>query len=109
MDMESSVYRNNLAKLIKEKKVPIALVDDAVRRVLRKKFELGLFDDPYRFSNEEREQRELNNPEHLVAARAVAKKRIVLLKNENQMLPPSQHIKNNGVIGPMVKAIKGNH
>ncbi len=49
MDMESRSYTANLAKLVKEGKVPMALVDDAVRRILRKKFELGLFDDPFRF------------------------------------------------------------
>ena len=58
MDMESNAYRNNLAQLVAENKVPLSLVDDAVRRILRKKFELGLFDDPYRFSDLAREQAE---------------------------------------------------
>lgn len=109
MDMESRVYRNNLAQLVKENKVPIALVDEAVRRVLRKKFELGLFEDPFRFSNAEREQRELNNPEHAKAARDMAAKSIVLLKNDKQLLPLSKNTRTIAFIGPMVKSIKDNH
>jgi beta-glucosidase len=109
MDMESSAYRNNLAKLVKDKKVPMALIDEAVRRILHKKFELGLFDDPYKFSNPERERKELNNPEHLLAARDVAEKSIVLLKNENQVLPLSKETKTIAMIGPMVKSVKDNH
>lgn len=109
MDMESNSYRNNLAKLVADKKVPIALVDDAVRRILRKKFELGLFDDPYKFSNSEREQRELNNPEHREFAREIAKKSIVLLKNEKQTLPISRNTKTIAMIGPMAKVTKDNH
>ena len=82
MDMESGAYRNNLAELVKENRVLMEIVDEAVRRILRKKFELGLFDDPYKFSNEQREQKELNNPENTKAAREIAAKSVVLLKNE---------------------------
>ncbi|HRH46025.1 MAG TPA: beta-glucosidase BglX [Pyrinomonadaceae bacterium] len=109
MDMESSAYRNNLAQLVADKKVPIALIDDAVRRILYKKFELGLFDDPYKYSNPEREQKELNNPEHLEIARDVARKSIVLLKNEKQTLPLAKNTKTIAFIGPMVKSVKDNH
>lgn len=109
MDMESNSYRNNLAQLVKDKKVPIALVDDAVRRILRKKFELGLFDDPYKYSNSEREREQLSNPKHLKAARDVAKKSIVLLKNEKQLLPLSKDTGTIAFIGPMVKSVKDNH
>jgi len=108
MDMESRCYKNNLAQLVKDNKVPIALIDDAVRRILKKKFELGLFDDPYRFSNTEREQKALNDPEHTKAARLVAAKSIVLLKNENQLLPLSKSMKTIAFIGPLVKAVKQN-
>jgi beta-glucosidase len=52
LDMESNAYRQHLAELVTEGAVDLALVDDAVRRVLRKKFELGLFEGPYRYSNE---------------------------------------------------------
>jgi beta-glucosidase len=108
MDMESRNYKNNLAQLVKDKKVPIALIDDAVRRILTKKFELGLFDDPYKYCNAEREQRELNNPEHPKAARQIASKSIVLLKNINQLLPLSKNTQTIAVIGPLVKAQKQN-
>lgn len=108
MDMESRNYKNNLAQLVREKKVPITLIDDAVRRILRKKFELGLFDDPYRFCNAEREQQQLNNPVHDKAAREIAAKSIVLLKNENQLLPLSKSAKTIAFIGPLVKAVKQN-
>ncbi|PWA06762.1 beta-glucosidase BglX [Flavobacterium laiguense] len=109
MDMESNTYRYNLEKLVEENKVPIALVDDAVKRILRKKFELGLFDDPYKFCNPEREQRELNNPEHTKAAREIAAKSIVLLKNERDVLPLSKGLKTIAFIGPMVKSKRDNH
>src|SRR5690606_226053 len=86
MDMESRSYTTSLEKLLKEKKINIALIDDAVKRILRKKFEMGLFDDPYKFSNIERENAQRNNPEHLKIARDMAKKSIVLLKNEQNIL-----------------------
>lgn len=109
VDMESNSYRDHLAQLVKEKRVPITLVDDAVKRVLRKKFELGLFDDPFKFCNLEREQKELNNPEHTKIAREVATKSIVLLKNEGNILPLSKDLKTIAFIGPMVKPLRANH
>lgn len=108
MDMESNAYRYNLAQLVKEGRVSIDLVDDAVRRILRKKFELGLFDDPYKYSDGKREEKALNNPEHRKAAREMAEKSIVLLKNENQTLPISKSVKTIAFIGPMVKEYKAN-
>ncbi len=108
MDMESRNYKNNLASLVKENKVPVALIDDAVKRILQKKFELGLFDDPYRFCNAEREQAALNNPEHARIARQVAAKSIVLLKNNGQLLPLSKETRTIAFIGPLVKPIKQN-
>lgn len=104
MDMESRSYINNLATLVKDKKVPISLIDDAVRRILRKKFEMGLFDDPFRFCNEQREESTLNAAEHHKAAREVAVKSIVLLKNENNFLPLSKQVKNIALIGPLAKS-----
>jgi beta-glucosidase len=108
MDMESRSYKNNLAQLVKEKKVPIALVDDAVRRILRKKFEMGLFEDPYRFCNVEREKQELNNPAHKEVARDVSKRSIVLLKNQDSLLPLKKDTKNIALIGPFIKAVRDN-
>jgi beta-glucosidase len=108
MDMESRCYKNHLGQLVKDSKVPVSLIDDAVRRILRKKFELGLFDDPYRFLNAEREQRALSDPQHPKAAREIAAKSIVLLKNEGQLLPLSKTTKTIAFIGPLVKAVKQN-
>ncbi|SKA13669.1 beta-glucosidase BglX [Sediminibacterium ginsengisoli] len=103
MDMESHSYIDHLQKLVTDKKVSIALIDDAVSRILRKKFELGLFDDPFRFSNEAREKKIVNAPEHKAAARDMARKSIVLLKNENGLLPLSTD-KKIAVIGPLAKS-----
>ena len=108
MDMESRCYKDNLAQLVKDKKVSIELIDDAVKRILQKKFELGLFDDPFKFCNAEREQKEINNPEHSKIAREVAAKSIVLLKNKNHLLPLSQNTKTIAFIGPLVKEEKQN-
>jgi beta-glucosidase len=108
MDMESRCFKDHLAKLVTEKKVPMALIDDAVKRVLIKKFELGLFDDPFRFCNPERQQKALNNPEHAKVAREMASKSIVLLKNNNQLLPLSKSLKTIAFIGPLVKPLKQN-
>lgn len=109
MDMESNAYRNNLAELVKENKVPIAVVDEAVKRILRKKFELGLFDDPFKYCNQERQNVALFNPDHTKIARDMAKKSIVLLKNENNILPLSKATKTIAFIGPMVKPKRINH
>lgn len=103
MDMESRSYTANLAQLVKEGKVPVKLIDDAVRRILRKKFELGLFDDPYKFSNEDREKQAMNNPEFRIKARDVAKRSIVLLKNEGDILPLTKD-KKIAIIGPLAKS-----
>jgi beta-glucosidase len=108
MDMESRSYIHHLVKLVKEGKVALPLIDDAVKRILRKKFEMGLFDDPFRFCNKEREQQQWNNPAHLQAARQMAQKSIVLLKNENQLLPLSKNIKTIALVGPFIKSIKDN-
>lgn len=108
MDMESNAYRYHLADLVKEGKVPVELIDDAVKRILRKKFELGLFDDPYKYSDQKRADKALSNPEHRKAALDVAQKSIVLLKNENETLPLSKNLKTIAFIGPMVKEYKEN-
>ncbi|MDI9258451.1 beta-glucosidase BglX [Flavobacterium sedimenticola] len=109
MDMESNAYRYNLAQLVAENKVPVSVIDEAVKRILRKKFELGLFDDPFRYCNTERQNKALNNPENAKIAREVAAKSIVLLKNEQKVLPLSKEIKTIAFIGPMVKPKRINH
>ncbi|WP_394773691.1 glycoside hydrolase family 3 N-terminal domain-containing protein [Flavobacterium sp.] len=108
MDMESNAYRYHLAELVKEGKVSVDLIDDAVKRILRKKYELGLFDDPYKYSDEKRAEKALNNPENRKAALEVAQKSIVLLKNDNETLPLSKNLKTIAFIGPMVKEYKAN-
>lgn len=103
MDMASLAYRNELAGLVKDGVVPIAVVDEAVRRILRMKFILGLFEDPYRFCSEERESATLSKPEFRAAARDMARKSIVLMKNEDKTLPlpPGKKI---ALIGPLGNA-----
>ncbi len=101
MDMESNCYIETLADLVKSGAVDAELVDDAVRRVLRIKFRLGLFDDPYRYCDENREKEKVGSAEHLQLAREVARKSIVLLKNENNILPLPKTGKTIGVIGPL--------
>ncbi|HVV54168.1 MAG TPA: beta-glucosidase BglX [Mucilaginibacter sp.] len=106
MDMESRSYINNLAKLVADGKVPESMIDESVRRILRLKFELGLFDDPYKFINPQREKTMLNRPENVEFARDMARKSIVLLKNDHQLLPLSKNLKTIAMIGPLVKAKK---
>lgn len=101
MDMEGHAYRNHLAALARAGKVDMAQLDDAVRRVLAKKFELGLFDDPYRFSDVQRERQAMSDPSHRAAARDVARKSLVLLKNERTALPLARTLKRIAVVGPL--------
>lgn len=108
MDMESRSYIQHLAKLVREGKVKKSVIDDAVKRILKKKFEMGLFDDPFKFCNEEREKQQWNNAEHLEASRDMARKSIVLLKNEKQVLPITKQTKTIAVIGPFAKAVRDN-
>lgn len=87
IDMESYAYINHLQDLVESGAVSESLVDDAVRRILRAKYKLGLFEDPYRYCNEEREEALLYNEAHQEAVLDMAKKSIVLLKNEGNLLP----------------------
>ena len=104
MDMESRAYVYNLAKLVKEGKVEEKVLDDAVRRILRVKFQLGLFDDPYKYCDPEREERVIMSDEHMAIAREAAKKSIVLLKNDNAILPLKKEGQKIAVIGPLAKS-----
>jgi beta-glucosidase len=101
MDMESRGYVGHLAGLVKAGRVDAKLVDDAVRRILRVKFALGLFDDPYRYSDALREKQAIGRPAHVAAARDVARKSIVLLRNEGGLLPLDKAAKTIAVIGPL--------
>src|SRR5258705_11119757 len=110
MDMESRSYIQNLSKLVKEGRVKVNVIDDAVKRILKKKIELGLFDDPFRFCNKQRELQQWNNQEHLDAERDMARKSIGLLKNEGGLLPLGMNRSLQGktvaFIGPFIKGVK---
>lgn len=101
MDMQSGFYQRNLAKLVEEGKVSESRIDEAVANILRVKYQLGLFDDPFRYSSVEREETEIMKPENIDTARDMARKSIVLLKNENQILPIKDDVETIAVIGPL--------
>ena len=101
MDMESNLYIKKIKELVNSKKIDIKLLDDAVSRILRVKFELGLFDDPYRYLDEKREKETLYHPNNQKAVLEMAKKSIVLLKNENQLLPLKKEYQNIALIGSL--------
>jgi len=101
MDMQSGFFQKTLPKLVENKRIDEAMIDKAVRRVLKVKFQLGLFDDPYRYVSNEREANDIMRPDQLEAARDMAKRSVVLLRNEKQTLPISAKVKNIAVIGPM--------
>jgi len=104
MDMESFVYQKELQELVENGTVDEALIDDAVRRILTIKFKLGLFEDPYRYSNEQREKQVIYSEEHRQDARDIARKSIVLLKNENNLLPLSKKTRRIAVIGSLAES-----
>lgn len=101
MDMESRSFVTHLVDLVKEGRVEESVVDDAVRRILRVKFELGLFEDPYKYCSEAREKELLYNEKHMTDALDMAKRSIVLLKNENNLLPLNKNQKKIAVIGAL--------
>jgi beta-glucosidase len=101
MDMEANAYIEDLKSLVELGQVKEELINDAVRRILRIKFRLGLFDDPWKYCNEEREKSVLLSAENLAVAREVAKKSIVLLKNENNLLPLAKTGQKIAVIGEL--------
>lgn len=109
MDMESRAYMAELPDLVKEGKVDPKLIDDAAKRILVKKFEMGLFDDPYRFSSEKRQQEQTNNQENRKFGREFGSKSIVLLKNDKNILPLSRSVKTVALIGPFGKETSANH
>lgn len=100
MNMGGGLYKRHLAALVASGKVPMAHVDEAVRRVLRVKERLGLFDDPFRSLDLKREAREVRTPAALALARSAATRSIVLLKNEGDILPlrPGARV---ALIGPL--------
>ncbi|MBE99284.1 beta-glucosidase BglX [Flavobacterium coralii] len=101
MDMESYGYVQHLAELVREGRVSEETVNEAVRRILRVKFMLGLFDDPYKYCDETREQQTIGKKEFHDGVLDMAKKSIVLLKNDNNMLPLKKQGQKIAVIGAL--------
>ena len=101
VDMESYAYLEHLANLVKEGQVKETLIDDAVRRILRVKFELGLFDDPYKYCDEAYEKETVGKTAFQDGVLDVAKKSIVLLKNDSNILPLPKKGKKIALIGAL--------
>jgi beta-glucosidase len=102
VDMEGSAYIQNLAQLVDEGEVQESLINKAVRKVLELKYKLGLFDDPYKYSDLDREEEIVGNEMHHELSEDIAKESIVLLKNDNALLP-IKNVKNIALIGPLAK------
>lgn len=103
MDMVSGLFVKTLADAVKRGLVKEKTIDDACRRVLKVKQELGLFEDPYKYCNVERSKKDMFTPEHREQARSIAAETFVLLKNDNNTLP----LKKKGkiaLIGPLADA-----
>ena len=100
MDMVDAAYEKYLPQLVKSGKVPMSVLDEAVRRVLRIKFRAGLFDHPF-YTDAARERSDILTPENRQVARHLAEESLVLLKNENHLLPLPRSGKKIAVIGPL--------
>jgi len=101
MDMESYIYLNEIESLLKENRINIEQINDAVRRILKVKFELGLFEDPFKYCDEEREKKVTGSEEIRAGVLDMAKKSIVLLKNEGNILPLKKKGQKIALIGPL--------
>lgn len=101
MDMQGAVYYDHLGKQVKSGEVAMTQVDEAVRRVLRMKFALGLFDDPYRYSDVKRQKENILTAGHREAARRIARESMVLLKNDDSTLPLQKDNKRIALIGQL--------
>jgi len=104
MDMSSYKFVELLPKLVREGKVSEELVDNAVRNVLRLKQRAGLLDDPYRYFDDKREQDEILSKRNLKETKDIALKSMVLLKNDENILPINNTIKEIAIIGPFAKS-----
>ncbi len=103
MDMASGTYAGNLGKLVQDGRITAAQIDNAVRPILAIKFRLGLFDHPY--VDESRVQQVFNAPGHQQRARLAAERSLVLLRNENQLLPLKKNVASLAVIGPLADSV----
>jgi len=101
MDMVGGIYMKNLKKLLSERRVTEAQINNACKRILEAKYDLGLFEDPYRYNDAKREAATLTKKEYLDAATRIANKSMVLLKNSNNVLPLRKEQKI-AFVGPLV-------
>ena len=101
MNMTDGLYNRCLEKLVREKNIDMNEIDTSVERILRAKYALGLFEDPYRFLDNQRESREVRSASAMALARKAAASSMVLLKNANALLPLSKQTKRIALIGPL--------
>ncbi|HLR25466.1 MAG TPA: glycoside hydrolase family 3 N-terminal domain-containing protein, partial [Fodinibius sp.] len=106
MDMQSGLFLSKLPELVESGRVDSKQINQAVRRILATKFKLGLFEDPFRYIDAKREKEELLSKENRMAALKTAQESIVLLKNENALLPLDKKVKKLAVIGPLADSKK---
>ncbi len=103
MDMVGEGFLNTLKKSMQEGKVSLAQINKACERILIAKYQLGLFDDPYRYCNEQRSAKEVFTAANRAEARRIASQSFVLLKNNNHILPLSAG-KKIALVGPLANA-----
>lgn len=101
MNMTDGLYNRCLEKLVREKSIDMNEIDASVERILRAKYALGLFEDPYRFLDNQRESREVRSASAMALARKAAASSMVLLKNANALLPLSKQTKRIALVGPL--------
>ena len=101
MNMTDGLYNRCLEEAVREGKLDMQAIDTSVERILRAKYALGLFDDPYRFLDVKRERREIRSEAVTNLARKVAASSMVLLKNDHATLPLSKQTKRIALIGPL--------
>lgn len=103
MSMQSGIYMDHLPELVRSGEVSEERLNDAVRRVLRVKKAVGLFDDPYRHIDAERERRVIGAPEHRALAREAGRRSIVMLRNDGDVLPLPKGGQRIALIGPFAQ------
>jgi len=101
VDMVSGIYGDTLGTAVQSGRLRVEEVNEAVRRVLRAKWDLGLFEDPYRYGSTAREDEVILSDAHRDLARTAAHQSMVLLKNENDVLPLGDDVETLAVIGPL--------
>ncbi|NQV49854.1 MAG: glycoside hydrolase family 3 C-terminal domain-containing protein [Candidatus Marinimicrobia bacterium] len=103
MEMVSKTYDEYLIDLVQQHPEYLPMIDDATLRILGVKYDLGLFEDPFRYSDLQREKQIVRNNDHFKHAREIAKRSIVLLENRNRTLPLDPNLRKIAVIGPLAE------